>query len=395
VPLDYYTSMKGVLIDQKLFGIIVGFLLPDVMAKFKECMLDYSIFSIQWFVCLYCKTLSQNKEILDIFFDNFFIQGSISLFKIGVALLKWLRPAILKSKDFPQLLRVLEQGFIGLNDGLRLQELINETYINKKLLNFARNCVQTERKTRNKVNSEGYLLDSTAKNIKESQNICDKEDNYCLTQMEISHLMEENQRISGYFYIFRQDPRIWHKNDDYFFLEPTKRLKKSIKTKSLANINGILYKGDLTKLKDSLLICRHEHICKSDLTEKGIFIKKNKSQNYNQYMDFLKATVQETRLHMVSISSLRSPSNSPFKKKSQTPSTQTPKDSNKLKYMEELKEKIIKKDEKEKLDFQSSLIFFRKQGVFENIDEGVFKKYLSEIKESESFCFNKALLGFK
>ena len=344
--------MKGVLIDQKIFGIIVGFLLPDVISKFKECMLDCSIFSIQWFVCLYCKTLSQNKEILDIFFDNFFIQGSVSLFKIGVALLKWLRPAILKSRDFPQLLRVLEQGFLGLNDGLRLQELINETYINRKLLNLARNCVQIEQKTRNKVNSEGYLLDSTANNIKESQSSCDKEDNYCLTQMEISLLKEETQRISGYFYIFRQDPRIWHKKDDYFLLETIKpQLKKSITIKSFTNLNGNFHKGDLTKLKDSLLIIRHEHICQSDLTEKGIFIKKNKSQN-DLYIDFLKTTVKETRLLVVSISSLRSINNSPMKKMSQTPSTQTPKDSNKLKCVE-VKEKIIKKyNEKKKMDFR-------------------------------------------
>ena len=384
--------MKGVLIDQKIFGIMVSLLMPDLMIKFKECNLDCSLVSIQWFVCLFCKTLNHTKELIDIVFDNIIIQGSLALFKIGLALLKWLKPAINKAKDFPNLLRILEEEFIGLNDGLRFQELINEIHIDKKLLKLARYSLQTEDTIKSKPKGP-ILLDSMRKKIKESQKICNTELNYCLTQMEVSCLKEEN-RVSGYFYIFKQDMRLIHKIDDYFVNESVVKSTKKTKKMQFSKKSEPFYIGDLTKLKDSLLIVRHEHICCTELTD-GILIKKNKGDSYNNYMDILQSTIKETRLLMVSLN------NSPNKITNQTPSTQTPKNqtpknSNKRNSSNIFDFEITeKKHDKSPNLKDGSLIFLRNQGVFDNIDEIIYEKYKIQLKESKSFIFNNYLLGFE
>ena len=98
LPIDYYSSMIGVLVDQRIFNDLIDETLPKISAKFKELSFDTSLFSIQWFVCLFCKNLQ--SKLIEIVFDNLFIDGSIVLFKIGLVILKLLENEILKARDF-------------------------------------------------------------------------------------------------------------------------------------------------------------------------------------------------------------------------------------------------------------------------------------------------------
>lgn len=353
--------MHGILIDQKIFSLLLFNYLPEVLEKFKACNLDCSVFSIQWFVCLYCKTLNCNREILDIVFDNLLIQGNVALFKIGIALLKWLKVPILKCSDFPQLLSTLEEGLFGLNDGLRFQEMINGVYFNRTILKLARDCFPIDEKP---LIGKGYvsegLLGSLKKKLKESQGLCNEENSYCLTQMEIA-ITKEKHRFSSHFYIFKQDYRLLQINDDYI-----KQFSKISQVKKPSNSNrdvGLsLFKGDLVRLKDSLLIIRHVHICKNE------HLKEEKPKEIN-------CIKLEKRLSGKEVDN------------NKTPSTLTPLDSgNKT-------NKRLKDEEKENI--KDSVMFFKKGGVFLNLDEEVFQKYLPQIKQSQSFCFNNELLGLK
>lgn len=95
--------MIGVLVDQRIFNDLIDEHLPKIAQKFKELSFDTSLFSIQWFVCIFSKNLQ--GVLLDIVFDNLVIQGSSILFKIGLVLLKFLENEILKAKDFRNLLK--------------------------------------------------------------------------------------------------------------------------------------------------------------------------------------------------------------------------------------------------------------------------------------------------
>ncbi len=63
LPIDYYSSMVGVMVDQKIFALVIETNIPELHAKFKEFMLDVSIFTLQWFVCLFVTSLKQSVKI--------------------------------------------------------------------------------------------------------------------------------------------------------------------------------------------------------------------------------------------------------------------------------------------------------------------------------------------
>lgn len=401
LPLNYYTTMRGVMMDQKIFGAMVGITMPEVLRKFKECNLDCSIFSIQWFVCLFCKTLNQRREIMDIVFDNLFVLGSVALFKIGLALLRWFKNSIMQCRDFPQLLMVLEQGMTSLNDGLRFQELINDEYISGTLLEMARNSIKSEENIKLKQKQNQFSLTSNKKKLKETQKLCNPEQNYCLTQLELNFSKDE-YKVSEDFFIFRQDFRVWQRNDDYILNETQKSLnipnKTIIKTKSQTIFQKNFFNGDLIKQKDSLLLVRHIHLCQAEVMKQIMSSSKKKKS------ETLKSLCVDFNFETKSM-----PSRTPTKQREQTPSTETPE-----KNTEE--DKKVKSEGFEKLEggtgdlfsaklkefledegskIKSSLLFLRNQGVCQHFDETALEKYWPQIRQSESFCFNKSFSEFK
>lgn len=90
--------MEGVIVDQRIFNDLIELKLPEISQKFKQCNLDCSVFSIQWFVCIFCRTL--DHRLFDVLIDNLVIEGSISLFKAGITVLKLLEKYILNAVDF-------------------------------------------------------------------------------------------------------------------------------------------------------------------------------------------------------------------------------------------------------------------------------------------------------
>lgn len=61
MPLDYYNIMDGVLVEQKVFTHLVKQYLKPVFLHLKTLDIEISLFSIQWFVCLFSLNLS--KEV--------------------------------------------------------------------------------------------------------------------------------------------------------------------------------------------------------------------------------------------------------------------------------------------------------------------------------------------
>jgi len=98
LPLDYYSSLEGILVDQRIFTCLIEINLPEISKKLKDCNLDCSAFSIPWFVCIFSRNL--NSKLFEIVLDNLVIQGSLALFKVGLSILKLLEEQILKATDF-------------------------------------------------------------------------------------------------------------------------------------------------------------------------------------------------------------------------------------------------------------------------------------------------------
>lgn len=82
MPLDYYSTMTGVIVNQKIFDIMINDYIPNIGKKFKEIEFDTSIFAIPWFVCLFSASKIDQKVISLLFIKLFLkdIRSDLGLF---------------------------------------------------------------------------------------------------------------------------------------------------------------------------------------------------------------------------------------------------------------------------------------------------------------------------
>ena len=63
LPVDYYSAMIGVLVDQKVYSQLVKKMLPLLSSYLEKLNLDPSLVSLQWFVCLFSCNLQHEVRI--------------------------------------------------------------------------------------------------------------------------------------------------------------------------------------------------------------------------------------------------------------------------------------------------------------------------------------------
>eukprot|EP01105_Mastigella_eilhardi_P009878 TRINITY_DN2317_c0_g1_i3.p1 TRINITY_DN2317_c0_g1~~TRINITY_DN2317_c0_g1_i3.p1 ORF type:complete len:500 (-),score=111.09 TRINITY_DN2317_c0_g1_i3:60-1559(-) len=86
-------SMKGILVDQQVFEMLVGQHLPQVRARLEQLGVALPIFGFRWFLCLYIHQLPLPVVLRII--DRLFAGGARVLFAVGLAVLQSLRQRLL------------------------------------------------------------------------------------------------------------------------------------------------------------------------------------------------------------------------------------------------------------------------------------------------------------
>ncbi len=64
LPLDYYTAMIGVLVDQAVFAELFERCMPELCGKLKRLSLDPTLVSMQWFICLFSQNVDSEVSAL-------------------------------------------------------------------------------------------------------------------------------------------------------------------------------------------------------------------------------------------------------------------------------------------------------------------------------------------
>jgi hypothetical protein len=76
--------------------------------------LEPSIFTIQWFVCLFSNSL--HVDIVKLVWDYLFIKGSTILFKVGLVVLDYCCKDLVKATDFSDAILIIEETLKGIKD---------------------------------------------------------------------------------------------------------------------------------------------------------------------------------------------------------------------------------------------------------------------------------------
>jgi len=86
LPLDYYSLMLEVLIDQKVLMQLIKLKNPKFLKQYSDLEVELVMKSYQWFICLY--SLNFSKNISQIVWDMLFLDGDWALFKCAFVLME-------------------------------------------------------------------------------------------------------------------------------------------------------------------------------------------------------------------------------------------------------------------------------------------------------------------
>ena len=243
LPLDYYTSMIGIMVDQRVFLELLRIEFPEIIEKFMQFNLDCSFFTLQWFVCLFSGIT--NKGIFNVIWDHFLAFGALYLFKAGLVLIQITKEQWFEAKDFPELLVLIEESVKNFEDFKGFQDKLHEIYLNKNVIKevseelrevFQKNVKEKTKKIRGKTTG---LLPS-AKPL-----FCEEDSPLCIDILEKNRM----KKRSFSFFVFRQmkKPEVF---EDYFE-EKQAKIQENKREKEI----------NMNKIYEKLVIGRHHHIC--------------------------------------------------------------------------------------------------------------------------------------
>lgn len=137
LPIDYYSSMVGALIDQQIFYGLFQEALPDLCQHFQQVGFDPSLLAFQWLVCFLSYNLRQ--DVSDRVWDFFFLKGPKVIFRVSLALLHLMKKDLMRSRDFAEIFETLESNprkMIDVNILFQTAEMpkykVKESYIREK-----------------------------------------------------------------------------------------------------------------------------------------------------------------------------------------------------------------------------------------------------------------------
>jgi hypothetical protein len=121
MPFDYYTDMTGLIVDLKVFSLLIKSHLGKVAEHLEKINVDPVLFAVQWFLCVFSYNLPVESVIR--VWDVFFSEGYVFLFRLGLAVLRIFRKKIFSYQNFHFAVEYLG----SMSNGLRDVDLLLET----------------------------------------------------------------------------------------------------------------------------------------------------------------------------------------------------------------------------------------------------------------------------
>ena len=107
MPIDYYSSMIGCLIDQRVFFDLLEQRFPELADHIKSTNFDLSVIVVRWLVCLLC--LEVNQETSLAIWDLFMLKGPKIIFQCMLAIFMLMKPQIMKMNEMTEIWMFLKE----------------------------------------------------------------------------------------------------------------------------------------------------------------------------------------------------------------------------------------------------------------------------------------------
>ncbi|XP_064087221.1 TBC1 domain family member 2B-like isoform X1 [Macrobrachium nipponense] len=137
MPPDYYNkNLLGSQVDQRVLKDLVAEKLPRLNVHFDRHGLDISLFTFNWFLCIYIDIIPPVTYLT--IWDSFLYEGSKVLFRYALAILKLCEEGVLERCDYMEIFSFLRSVPEPITDIPRLQEAAFH-WVNPLSMKYLRN----------------------------------------------------------------------------------------------------------------------------------------------------------------------------------------------------------------------------------------------------------------
>ena len=106
LPLEYYSNMLGVVLDQKVLYDLVERYMPELYDHFQACQFNLDLLSFQWLVCLFSGKL--REDTVNVIWNLFLLRGISVIFRVALTILKTLEQDIFELERFDEILIMIQ-----------------------------------------------------------------------------------------------------------------------------------------------------------------------------------------------------------------------------------------------------------------------------------------------
>ena len=106
LPLEYYSNMLGVVLDQKVLYDLLERHLPEMYDHFEACSFNLDLLSFQWLVCLFSGKL--REDTVNTIWNLFLLRGISIIFRVALTILKTLEEDIFELERFDEILIMIQ-----------------------------------------------------------------------------------------------------------------------------------------------------------------------------------------------------------------------------------------------------------------------------------------------
>lgn len=123
LPFEYYSTMSGVLIDQKVFDYLLRTRLPKIAKVFDKLEINSSLITVQWFTCLFAYTFRAN--IVTRIWDEVFKQGHGIIYRISLAVFFLAGKELKGKKELTEVFQCFENTCKSIKNPEKFLQLID------------------------------------------------------------------------------------------------------------------------------------------------------------------------------------------------------------------------------------------------------------------------------
>ena len=106
LPLEYYSNMLGVVLDQKVLYDLLERYLPEIYDHFEAVSFNLDLLSFQWLVCLFSRKL--REDTVNTIWNLFLLRGISVIFRVALTILKTLEDDIFELERFDEILIMIQ-----------------------------------------------------------------------------------------------------------------------------------------------------------------------------------------------------------------------------------------------------------------------------------------------